>query len=391
MRRLLPVSLLNILLAILLSACATKPVVQVPQQLFDDGAFAPPRQQLGAEQIFAVTPAMRSYAQRIAARKGGVETRRALFDALYRRDGLQLEYEATTTRTAAEAFEARHGNCLSLVIMTTALAEEMDVPVVLQTVASESSWSRSGSLYFNSGHVNLALGRLSRRDRGWYGPDDYLLIDFMPPVEGKEARAVPIDKATVVAMFMNNRAAEALTQGDIDEAYWWSRNAITAAPALPHPYNTLAIVYQRHGNPALAETALRHVLRSDPDNTVTLANLAQLLGESGRPAEAAAVKARLAQLQPYPPFYFLELGQKAMLAGDYAAARRLFERELARDPDYHETHRALAAAAFELGDLKAAQAHLQRALAGSSTAVQQGLYTAKLDRLRAYGEAVTRR
>lgn len=387
MRRLLSL----ILLAGLLSACALQPTAQVPQQLFDDHSFQPPRQQLDAEQIFALTPAMRLYAQRVAQRKGGAEARRALFDALYRRDGLQLEYDSTTTRTAAQAFDARHGNCLSLVIMTAALADEMGVPVVLQNVASEGAWSRNGSLYFNSGHVNLLLGRISRRDPGWFGPDDYLLIDFMPPVDGKKARATAIDKATVVAMFMNNRAAEALSVGDVDEAYWWSRNAIAAAPALAHPYNTLAIVYQRHGNLALAEAVLRHVLRGDPDNTMMLANLAQVLGEAGRGAEAAAIRVRLAQLQPHPPFYFFDLGQKAMQAGDYLAARRLFERELQRDPDYHEIHKALAAAAFQLGDLKGAQEHLQRALAGSTTSSQQGLYTAKLDRLRAYGATTMRR
>jgi hypothetical protein len=39
------------------------------------------------------------------------ERRRLLIDALYRGD-LKLEYDAEMPRTAAQAFDARSGNCL---------------------------------------------------------------------------------------------------------------------------------------------------------------------------------------------------------------------------------------------------------------------------------------
>jgi hypothetical protein len=40
-----------------------------------------------------------------------------------------IEYDSTVTRTAAQTYAARAGNCLSLVIMTAAFAEELGLRV----------------------------------------------------------------------------------------------------------------------------------------------------------------------------------------------------------------------------------------------------------------------
>src|SRR5205814_2507802 len=80
-------------------------------------------------------------------------------EALYTKGKLKLEYESTETRNAAEAFDARAGNCLSLVIMTGALAKELGFPVRYQRVYVDDTWGRSGDVYFSIGHVNLSLGK----------------------------------------------------------------------------------------------------------------------------------------------------------------------------------------------------------------------------------------
>ncbi len=87
------------------------------------------------------------------------------------------------TRNAAQAFAARSGNCLSLVIMTAAFAKEMGLPVAYQNVYVDETWSRIGDIYFSIGHVNLTLGR--RHDPTSVRDDeaDLLTIDFLPPSE----------------------------------------------------------------------------------------------------------------------------------------------------------------------------------------------------------------
>ena len=378
---------LALLLAFALAAlggCATAPAPQAPPgDLFADHLFAPANATLGEADIFALTPAMQLYTREVQRHRRGREIRRALFEALYQRDGLQLEYDSAMTRTAAQAFEARQGNCLSLVIMTAALANELNIPVVFQDVPVEDTWSRSGDLYFNSGHVNLKLGRIFRDTLNTYDSASYMVVDFQPPPDGRMKEGNVIARHTVVAMFMNNRAAEALARERFDDAYWWARQAIAADPALLYAYNTLAVVYRRHGDAALAERTLRWALEREPKSTMVLNNLAQLLDAEGRKDEAGVLRERLARLQPVAPFHYFNLGRTAMAMGDWKRARTLFERELQRDPDYHEFHAWLAAALRQLGDHRRADEHIKRARDTSTTRNDHALYAAKLDRLRA--------
>ncbi|WP_338767152.1 tetratricopeptide repeat protein [Massilia sp. METH4] len=387
----LPRAVLALILCAFLGGCATAPsTVAPPDDLFADHLFGPASAMLTEADIFALTPAMKAYTDEVRRHRRGKEIRRALFDALYERDGLQLEYDSALTRTAAQAFEARQGNCLSLVIMTAALAAELDIPVVFQDVPVDDAWSRSGDLYFNSGHVNLKLGRAIRESVSSYDSASYLVVDFQPPPDRKPKEGNMIARHTVVAMFMNNRAAEALARERLDEAYWWARQAIVSDPTLLYAYNTLAVVYRRHGDAALAERTLRWAMGREPDSTLLINNLAQLLDAQGRKEESAVMREKLARLQPLMPFYYFNLGRTAMEMGDWRRARILFERELQRDPDYHEFHAWLAAALWQLGDYRGADRHIKQAIAGSTTRADHALYAAKLDRLRAQAAQTAR-
>jgi len=377
--------------AAFLSGCASQPAARIApaQQLFHDQLFQPPATPIDVRQVFAASPAMRDYVRHeIGTATPGKDVRRMLFDALYRRDKLQLEYDAAVTRNAAETFEARAGNCLSLAIMTAALARELNMPVLFQQIDVEEVWSRAGNLYFAANHVNLALGRPRSEHNPYaiYSVDDArsLTVDFIPvPPKAREA-AKPLDERTVLAMYLNNRAAELLSTGHIDDAYWAARKAAEADPLFLNAYNTLGVIYQHRGSLEAAEQALRYAHAQAPDNTIYLSNLAQTLENQNKLDEAAALRVRLAQLEPYPPFHFFHLGQEAMKLGDYARARKLFERELERVPDYHEVYFWLAVANYQLGNLRAADNYMARAMQNSTTRSAHDLYSAKLDRIRAY-------
>ena len=312
--------------------------------------------------------------------------RQALTEALYNRSKLQLEYDSTITRTAAQAFEARQGNCLSLVIMTGAFANALNLKVTYQQVATEEMWSRSGGMYFMSGHVNLLLERRYADSVGKFDRNDLYTIDFMPG-ENTELRAHAISQETVLAMYMNNRAAEAMVRGQLDDAYWRVRQAVRLDPQFLSAYNTLGVIYLRHGDAAHAEQVLHYALGGSPDNPRILANYAESLRVLGRTAEAQTVQARLAVVEPTPPFYWFVQGQKALHQGDYALARDMFLKEIARAPDYHEFHYALAVADFGLDRLDEARAELALAMDDAIKRTDHDLYAAKLDKLKAWHPA----
>ena len=365
-----------------LSACATTSVSRAPapEALFADGLFEAPGVPVGAQDIFALSDSMRRYASKemtALVRKHGA--RDALIEALYRKGELKLDYESAITRNAAEAFDARAGNCLSLVIMTAAFARELGLQVRYQSAYLEERWSRNGNLLLKSGHVNITLGRWIA-DRGI---NSDVTIDFLPQQDLRFLQVVEIPEATVVAMFMNNRAVEALVQEHYNDAYAWAREAVRADPGFLAAQNTLGVIYLRRGALAQAEAVFSHVLAADATHTRALANLIEVASRAGRDADAAALRARLARIEPEPPLHFLNLGLAAMQRGDYQAARDLFAREAARGEESPELHFWLGVAHYRLGNIERATRELALAAETSATRSDRDLYSAKLDWLRA--------
>jgi tetratricopeptide (TPR) repeat protein len=327
---------------------------------------------------------MKRYAHDVLAPRLRHEGRRGFLRALYDRRDLQLEYDSTRTRNAEEAYAARRGNCLSLVIMTAAFAKELGIPVTFQTAVIDDSWSRDAGLYFAIGHVNLLLGRRDTSARMAYDDEAFLTVDFLPAAEIRGLRTEAISEQRIVSMFMNNRAAEALARSQVDEAYWWAREAVRRDPGFMPAFNTLGVVYQQRGLLQLAEQVYSQVLVQTPGNVQALANEVSVLRLLGRNAEAEPLAQRLAHVEPYPPFYFFDRGLRAMREREYAAARDDFEKEIRRTGDYHEFHFWLSLAQFQLGDIASARREMEAALEASTRPSDHDLYAAKLERLDAY-------
>lgn len=321
-----------LLTSLLLLGCAG---VQAPalngQAAFDDALFAPLQPTPDAQAALALTPAMQRFlAERVAPQVWRKGPQQALLEALATPGDLLLEYDSAYTRTAGEAFAARRGNCLSLVLMTAALARELGLSVRFQEVLGTPLIEHQGGFTFVVGHVNLALGAPLERARSAF--DSALVVDFLPGQDLRRQQWRLIDEHRVLAMFMNNRAAEELAQGDAPAAYAWLRGAFAQDPGYAPLFNTLGVLYRRQGTFGQAERALRTALALDPQDMHVVANLDVL--------------------------------------------QRL---QVARD------HHRQAVAAAAGGDLAQAQAQLTQALAASSGTGEQSRYAAKLAWLKSLG------
>ncbi len=372
------------LAAVLAAGCASAPMPS-PDSLLADRLFALPAEPVSTDDVFAMSDAMRRFlAVDIAdqLRTDGLQA--GLAEALQHQAQLKLEYDTARTKKAAEAFATRTGNCLSLVIMTAAFAKELGLPVVYESAYLPESWSRNGNLLIASGHVNITIGR-RLFDSGTSHDYNPMTIDFLPPEEIGGLRTRPIDEKTVLAMYANNRAAEALADGRLDTAYAWAAESLRRDPAFTDAYNTLGVVYLRHGDTLHAARAFERVLAIEPKDTRALANVALAYERLGRADDASAARTRLAALEPYPPFYFFQLGMDAVRREDWRTARELFAREVARSDSYHEFHFWLGVADWRLGDEAAARRQLALAIDNSVTRSQHDLYAAKLAWLQSHG------
>jgi len=372
-----------VLAAALLAGCAAAPPPTPTESLLADRLFAPPREAVRTDDIFAMSDAMRSYlALEIADQIRVKGPQFGLAEALQKHTRLRLEYDAARTKNAAATFASRTGNCLSLVIMTAAFAKALDVPVTYQAASLDETWSRAGNLLVASGHVNVTLTRRlldakTSRDR------IALTIDFLPAEDLRGLRTRSVSETTIVAMYANNRAAEALADGRLDDAYAWAAESVRRDPVFASAYNTLGVIYLRHGDFVQAERAFERVLVGDAKDTRALANLAEAYARQGRSAEAGAARARLTALETYPPYHFFDLGMAAARRDDWRLAREMFAREVARADANHEFHFWLGVADWRLGEESAALRHLTLAKDNSLTRDQHDLYAAKLAWLQA--------
>ncbi len=377
-----------------LAGCATTPP-PTPQVLLHDALFNHPPAPPEATQVMALSPAMHDHVQALRQRvRRSADLPLAFAESLYRPPGrspglgagLQLDYDASTTRNAAQAFEARAGNCLSLVVMTAAMARALGLEVGFQSVHSDDVFRSEADLTLRTGHVNLTLGERGPRIPGQQATTavarQRLVIDFLPQASAAALPAQAIDEARVLAMFMNNRAVESLLARAPATAYAWARESLRADPGFWAAYNTLGVVYQRAGHLDAAAAAFEQVLRHDPQLVAAMANLAAVRQAQGRSDEAALWTSRRLALEPYPPLHFLRLGQVALASGNYGLARQHFRRELRLQDQSHEAWLGLAQVHAALGELAEAEQALQQALAASSSGAERARYAAKLGTLR---------
>jgi len=373
-----------LLACLALTACAEAPVAPPPSDpLFADGSFAPPSDRVTQADVFQVSPEMHRYLEtRVAELANKHGEARGLLESLFKDKRVQVDYDAEFTRTAAQAFDARAGNCLSLAIVTGAMAKELGLEVSYQSVQTAEHWEREGDLLELVGHVNVTLGWPIPKARTWGFPTDRWTVDFMPESDLRHLVTEPITEARVAAMFMNNRAAEALAAKRVDDAYWWVRSGLEADPGFVALYNTLGVTYVRKGMTHQAETAFRQALAKSAYSQESWNNLAALLRHDGRVQEAVAIE------QAHPPskaaamVVAIDDGIRANAVGDYPRALELFKHALRTSGDSHRLHYLLAVTYLNLGDRRSAMAQLQEAREDSLTTRQRTVYTSKIEMLK---------
>ncbi|MBY5923005.1 tetratricopeptide repeat protein [Ferrimonas balearica] len=350
-------NLRSVILIFLLVGCASgSNTIEAPaEHLFADQHFDASSAAPAVEAIFALSPEMVST---VNALSRAPDTRRALV-ALIREDG-GIRYDNRQTQTAAETFAQRSGNCMSLVVMTTALADALQMPVRFQLVNAPPVWDRQGGLYLINGHVNVKLSAPYRPDELRIS-DGGVTIDFLPGNQLRGYEVIPLSREELIARYYNNLAAEAMVDGDLDRAYYLLKAALEQVPGHGDVWNTLGVLYRKAGLEAKAEAVYRYAA-SQPDSQLdALHNLSILLASQDRLLEWQQVHAQLELKRIRNPYYHFDMGEIAYRAGEYDKAVRFYRKAVDLAEYRHEFHFGLSRAYFQLGDLQLSARHLHRA------------------------------
>lgn len=364
--------------ALLASGCATtqgSPAAFVP---WHDQAFGYEASlvRVSKDELFRLDPDVERMA-RLALRPSDPTAKRvdALMTTIMGADRKGFSYEAGHSTTASETWKRRSGDCLSLTVLTYAVARAAGLDAQMQEVRAPALVDRRSGVEYVNRHVNVAFAVQTRGAQEHVLYPRYIVIDFEPQY-ATGFRGRPLDDNGIAARYYNNIGAEFMAQGRTAEAYAHFKTAIATDASYAAPYGNLAALYRKRGLEPDAERLLRRAVELSVEPEVALQGLHQLLVDRGREAEARSVAERLREYQDSDPYYWIAQGLRHL--GDSQPRRAVDALEHANSisSGFGEVHRLLAVAYFRLGDRKRADEQL----ALMSALDSGGVMTAKLKR-----------
>ena len=315
--------------------------------------------------------------QKVLLRASSAEgLQQLLVDFLFSSSGLNFKYEVEPTRSVADTFQSRKGNCLSFTLLFIALAREAGLEAYPREVNAPLSWRRQENTVFRTGHVNVDLRVANQRLIVDFEPDFLLAHRLAAPFRGRI-----ISDQRALAHFYNNRGAELLANGDLEQALGFLDKALELEPAFTPAMNNRGVLLRRLGDPEAAEQSFLAALDQDAENANALFNLHALYRHTGNRSELESLRARLDATRLQDPYFQYELGRLHEDQGDYRQAHRHYQRAIRLSDQEHRFHFAVARVKYQTGDLRGAEQAFENAIERSRTDSRRE-YTAKLHALR---------
>ncbi len=286
------------------------------------------------------------------------------------------------TLVATQTFAENRGNCLSLAILTRALAKISEVHISYQLVDTPPLYLRDGGIVLSSRHVRAILhhSRLNLSKSTFSFNKGSVIIDYFPSRGTRTLRT--IDENEFFSMYYLNKAAEALVEANYELAYWLTRTALALKPDDGQAINTMAVIHERMGHFESAEKLYRYGLKYGQEKLLLLSNYHQFLNKQNRTDEAQLIAAKLKKYEQHNPFKYIDLANKLFSSKDYSSALHYYKKA-AKVADYlDEAYAGIAKSQYMLGYKKRALRSLKKALQRSQRDKSTALYQAKYKLLK---------
>lgn len=358
-------------------------VVQIPPSdnlLYDQGFSGFSQINIESEQqVFLLDETAKAFvASTIEPMNNKFDQMEALVKAIFGRSKLNLLYQGDANTVANDTFHSQAANCLSMSIMTYALAIEAGFDVDFQEIMIPEYWTRRAGFSLLNGHINLKM--LAPHDpnviifntRGYQ-------VDFDPQSSRRGLPKKVVSKKAVLSMFYNNKGADAVLQKDYVTAYTYFREALVIKPNFHSAWINLGILYRLNHYYPQAESAYHHALALNPDSLTAMENLAYLYTVTGRNEDAGEILAKVENQRNNNPYYHVNLGEQEMEQKHWDQALAHFRRALALDRGKHEVYFGLARAYFEIGELQQSERYLKQARNTARNKRDEEKYQSKLE------------
>ncbi len=330
--------------------------------------------------MFKLTPEMRRYVNlRLSSPTASIKRKaETLIRDLFSPDYMNIVYQHDANFSPAETFEKGIANCMSLTMLAYVLADHAGLDAKFMNVEVEENWSVLEQTTLLNGHVNLEITTRESNSQVFYGEKRAFVIDFLPMLNIKSKSRDALSKSEIIALFYNNKGAQALTDGDLNLAYQYFKSASLLAPKLSGIWGNLGSLYRRSGFIQEAEDVYLHAYRLDPKNLNVQENMALLYKLTGREEKSRAIYEKLLNHRKSNPYFYAMQAEEALFKNNPKKAFNLFKQAIKLDRREHSFYFGLARSSVMQGEFEQAEKYLQRARKLSKDARQKQKYQSKM-------------
>lgn len=326
------------------------------------------------EDVLAMSAEMQEFLRANVHTKATIGVKlRELIDAIINDGTFGLEFDGAT-RTAAETFELRRGNCLSFSNMFVAMAREIGLSASYQEVDIPPDWTFQNDVFLLNRHVNVFLDM---------GPLDDHVVDFNIDDFKSSYTSRTISDARARAHYFNNMGVESMQAGDTKSALGYYRKAIEENDRQFSPaWSNLGTLYLRNGHADYAEAAYLHALRVDSGDLVAMSNLARFYEHRGDNDKSALYRKQVMDHRRENPYYRYQRARDAFAVGDYDTAINHLKYAIRKKDNEDQFYHLLGLCYMQKGNRRAAQRSMAKAQDVAATAELKRRYSSKLDALQ---------
>ena len=359
----------NIIRIVTIAATACLAVACAGPGLKDDTAAVPEAALLSGEILFGkpvetasipdpgmfeLDDEMRAFvARHVDDSNAARERMRRLLSAMIESGLMSLDYDDAKTKTARQTFHDRVGNCMSFTALFVALAREAKLDVTFQTVEVPPIWYADSDLVILNNHVN-ALVKQNFGSR--------VVVDFNVTELKGEYETHEVSDKYALALYFNNVAMDALRHGDLEQSFRLLKKSIETYPDIASNWANLGVIYSRSNEDDYAISAYHKALDLDDRHRPSLTNLASIYKSLGDNERAEYYARQVRRYQDQNPYYHYYHALAAYNNGDLEAAEARLARAIDLKDTEHKFYQLQGLIAERHGDRNMALESFEQAL-----------------------------
>ncbi|ALZ74853.1 hypothetical protein ATY27_03160 [Rheinheimera sp. F8] len=285
-----------------------------------------------------------------------------------------FQFSGSTT-PASEVMRTGSANCVSLALLTKALADVAGIDVRFRATYREPVIDIRGDLLLQATHVRSYLNAAPDS-----GTIRQLYIDYFRGTLSYQGDF--LSDARFKATVYNNLAAEALLRGELDQAHALVQTSLQHDDQFVPAINLMAVLLRRQHQPALAQQWYQYGLTVAPQQLALLHNYQVLATQLGDQPLVQLLEQQLVLADSDDPFELYIQAVQAEQAGREAVAISFYQRLQKRVPYLFQANQVLVRHYLKNHQYQAAKQILEAALEYSYEPEKRSLLQHKLAMLR---------